>query len=71
MCKGSFPLDKAGTHLLPKLPNKPLCDKFLAQKGLNEDLLREHLSNMFLKFLETLAGRDYKAVEKITEKRFF
>lgn len=71
MCKGAFPLDKAGTHLLPKLPNRMLCDKFLKEKKISEDILREHISNMFLKFVESLANKDYKAIERLTEKRFF
>jgi hypothetical protein len=59
MCNGGIPLDSSGTHLLPKLPNKELCDKFLAEKKLSEDLLREHFSDMFIKFLENLAKKDY------------
>jgi hypothetical protein len=71
MCNGAFPLDKAGTHLLPKLPNRQLCDRFLSSKKLNEGILREHLTGMFLNFLESMANKDYSKVEKMTEKGFY
>eukprot|EP00347_Sterkiella_histriomuscorum_P000208 403376769 len=71
MCKGAFPLDKAGTHLLPKLPNRQLCDNLLSKKNLTEELLRDHFSGMFLNFVEQLANKNYEAVQKMTEKRLF
>lgn len=71
MCKGAFPLDRAGTHLLPKLPEKQLCERFLAKKGMNSELLREHFNSMFLNFLDAMANKDYKTVERLTEKRFY
>lgn len=38
---------------------------------MNSEILREHFSGMFLNFLEALANRDYKLVEKVTEKRMY
>lgn len=71
MCEGALPLDRAGTHLLPKLPSKPLCDSFLEEKKVTEEVLRDHLQGMFIKLLESLSSKDYAAVEKLTEKRLF
>ena len=57
--------------MLPKLPERELVQKFLESKHINEELLNEHLSGLTSKLLESIAARDYKTLEGITEKRMF
>lgn len=59
MCKGSFPLDRAGTIALPKLPERQFVEDYLQFKKLDEELLTEHFSGMFTTFLSGLAAKDY------------
>lgn len=70
MCKSSLPLDRAGTVALPKLPERDLVHQYLEHHHISEELLREHFSSMFQSFLTSLVNKDYKALEKLTEKRF-
>lgn len=71
MCKGSLPLDRAGTHALPKLPEREMVTQFLGHNQIGEEYLKEHFSVMFQQFLSGLTSKDYSKIEKITEKRFF
>ena len=71
MCRGSLPLDRAGTHALPKLPEREMVTHFLGHNQLGEEYLKEHFSVMFQQFLSGLVNKDYSKIEKITEKRFF
>ncbi len=37
---------------------------------MTDDILVDHFNLMFTNFIESIANRDYKALEKTTEKRF-
>jgi hypothetical protein len=47
MCRGSLPLDRAGTHALPKLPERELVSQYLGHNQIGEEYLKEHFSVMF------------------------
>jgi hypothetical protein len=71
MCRGALPLDRSGTHALPKLPERELVTQFFGHYQISEDHLKEHFSTMFQQFLGGLVSKDFSKLEKITEKRFF
>jgi len=47
MCKGSLPLDRTGTAVLPKLPTREMVEGYLAAQHVTEEILNEHFSQMF------------------------
>ncbi len=51
MCKGAFPLDKAGTITLPQLPPRQYVTNYLEKSQVTDDLLIEHFTQMFQTFL--------------------
>lgn len=71
MCRGALPFDRAGTLALPAMPDRVLVEHYLNSKNIPSDLLTEFFSGQVSKFLESIAQRDYAALESITEKRFF
>ena len=71
MCKGSLPLDRAGTFALPKLPERQLITEYLGHYHISEEFLAEHFTAMFQQFLGGLVKCDYASIEKVTEPRFF
>jgi len=70
MCKGALPLDKEGTVLLPRLPDRSLVSEFLKSKKITDELLSEYLSGVFSNFMEAVASKDYQSLETLLEKRF-
>jgi hypothetical protein len=42
----------------------------MREKKMTDDILVDHFNLMFTNFIESIANRDYKALEKTTEKRF-
>ncbi|CDW78630.1 UNKNOWN [Stylonychia lemnae] len=71
MCKGAFPLDRQGTHMLPKLPTRSVIEDYLASKKVDEDILIDHFGNMFTSTLDNIAKRDYGKLEKLLESKFY
>ena len=70
MCKSSLPLDRAGTAALPKLPSREMVDEYLTHQHINEEILTEHFSMMFQKFLSNMISKNYEGLEKVVETRF-
>lgn len=70
MCKGAFPLDKAGTIALPQLPPRKLVTGYLEHLKITDELLVEHFTQMFQTFVSSLASKDFSKMDKIVEKNF-
>jgi hypothetical protein len=70
MCKGALPLDRAGTALLPKLPPRDMVEDYLVAQHVTEDILTDHFSAMFQKFLTHTLARDYDKLSTVVEPRF-
>lgn len=47
MCQGVLPLDRAGTIILPKLPERELVADYLSLKKISNEILLDHLNGLF------------------------
>lgn len=70
MCRGGLPLDRAGTALLPKLPPRDMVEDYLAAQHVTEEILADHFSAMFTKFLTHTLARDFDKLSNVVEPRF-
>lgn len=53
------------------MPERELVTNYLEDKKITEEILNEHFTTLMTSFIESISTKDYEALEKVTEKRFY
>jgi hypothetical protein len=70
MLNGALPIDGNGVLPLPSQGTKPIIKQFLDHRGITPEIMQDHLTDFFFKFIQAMVDQDKEKILKMSERRF-